>query len=213
MGTYRENLNEWFCNWKCQFVKHKYLILLSLGLLAIAFTLNVFSSHYVDKIPTTSVQDLILDHLPPMDDFWFLFVYGAVAVIAILLVYIIIFKVPEIHIFISQFSLLMLIRSFFIILTHLGQPAGAIAMTNLPWFYQILNYNNDLFFSAHTAYPFLAYLLLRKEKIGFFFLIMTVILAFVVLAMHFHYSIDVFSAIFITYGSYVLGRKLFAPIK
>jgi membrane-associated phospholipid phosphatase len=49
---------------------------------------------------------------------------------------------------------------------------------------------------------FMAFLVFRKETIGKFFLILTAIFSVTVLLMHVHYSIDVFSAFFITYGVY-----------
>jgi hypothetical protein len=91
-------------------------------------------------------------------------------------------------------------------------PAQARVLDNVPWFYQYFNYHNDLFFSAHTAIPFLAFLLYKQEKIGKFFLVMTFVMAFTVLALHQHYSIDVFSAVFITYGTYKAGQWLFGRI-
>jgi hypothetical protein len=42
-----------------------------------------------------------------------------------------------------------------------------------------------------------------------FFLVMSLVLATTALLMHVHYSIDVFSAFFITYGTYHLGEWLF----
>jgi membrane-associated phospholipid phosphatase len=107
--------------------------------------------------------------------------------------------------------LLVLIRSFFISLTHLGIPADAILPSG-PHLWSMIIFKNDLFFSGHTALPFLGFLIFRKEKIRAFFLVMTVILAATVLLMHVHYSIDVFAAFFIAYGSYKFGNIIFKKI-
>jgi hypothetical protein len=211
MYNFKKGWKNWSSSWKNEFAEHKGLIVLSILFLLIALTFNYFSSAYVDRIPTTSVQDLILDHLPTLD-LDFIFVYGLILVMSVWVIYVVFFRVINFHIAVSQFSFLVLIRSFFVILTHLGRPMQAATLDNLPWFYQYFNYNNDLFFSAHTALPFLAFLLYKQEKIGKFFLVMTIILAFTVLGLHQHYSIDVFSAIFITYGSYRAGRWLFRTI-
>ena len=186
MFSFKKREHNWLLSWKKDIAEHKYLIALSILFFIVAMTFNYFSSAYVDKIPTTSVQDLILDHLPTLD-LDFVFVYGLVLIFAVWIIYVFFFRVNEFHIAMSQFSLLVLIRSFFVILTHLGKPAGALVLNNLPWFYQYLNYNNDLFFSAQTAIPFLAFLLYKHEKIGKFFLIMTFVMAFAVLGMHMHY--------------------------
>ena len=90
-------------------------------------------------------------------------------------------------------------------------PAGALVYTAPAWF-TVLDFKNALFFSGHTAVPFLGFLLFRKEKIGIFFLIATIVMALTVLFMHVHYSIDVFAALFITWGSYGIGEWLFRKI-
>ena len=72
-------------------------------------------------------------------------------------------------------------------------------------------YKNDLFFSAHTGIPFLAFLLFNKDNkwISYFFLISSFIMALTVLFMHVHYSIDVFAAYFITYSIYKVTDSIF----
>jgi hypothetical protein len=203
----RAKLKTWFNTWKHELSGHKYLILISLGFLILANIINFLASSYVDKISTTAVPDLILDQIPSLN-LDFIFIYGLLAVILIIIFHVTIFHIKELHTTIFQFSLLILVRSFFMVLTHLGQPADARIITGFPYLFQFLIFRNDLFFSGHTAVPFMAFLLFRKEKISTFFLIMTAILAATVLFMHVHYSIDVFAAFFITYGTYKFGRWL-----
>lgn len=194
--------------WKREISRHKKLIFLSLIFLAIAILLNSTAGNYADKKGTVAIPDLILDNIPTLD-LDFIFVYGFVFILAILLFYPLLFNVKELHIVISQFSLLVLIRSFFISLTHLSLPINALVYKT-PSFFGLFDFKNALFFSGHTAVPFLGFLLFRKEKIGIFFLIMSLVMAFTVLSMHVHYSIDVFSAFFITYGGYKIGEWMFS---
>jgi len=49
----------------------------------------------------------------------------------------------------------------------------------------MLNFSNDLFFSGHTAVPFLGYLLFKEEKIRYVFLALSIMMGGVVLLMHF----------------------------
>lgn len=196
---------KWFKAWKSELLDYKYLILMSLGFLLLANIISFFASTYVDEVRTTVVPDLILDHIPTLD-LDFIFGYGLILIILTIAAYVVIFRIKEFHEVAVQFSLLILVRSFFMVLTHLGKPAAAKAITDLPVIYQFLNFHNDLFFSGHTAIPFMALLLFRKEKIGIFFLIMTIAMAVTVLFLHVHYSIDVFSAFFITYGTYKFGE-------
>ncbi len=196
--------------WRAEFGRHKYLIILSFVFLAASLVLNYVAGDFVNEAITTPVPDMILGHIPTIN-LSFIFLYGYAAVIGVLLLYPLFYKVHEFHIALSQFSLLILVRSFFIILTHLGAPPGAI-LPNMPRLYNLLIFQNDLFFSAHTAVPFLGYLLYRKEKIGKFFLGATIVLAATVLLMHVHYSIDVFAALFIAFGSYKFGEWFFRRI-
>ncbi len=72
-----------------------------------------------------------------------------------------------------------------------------------------MDFKNDLFFSGHTAVPFLGFLLFKNRKVKYTFLGASIIMAITVLLMHVHYSIDVFSAFFITYGTFKIGEWLF----
>lgn len=197
--------------WKFEIRNNKKAIIFSLIFLAIALILNNFAGEYVDeKAKVSAVSDLILDHLPVIN-LSFIFIWGYTLVIAIGLFYVLFFNVKDLHKAISQFSLLVLIRSFFISLTHLSAPVNAIII-KMPHIYNVLVFHNDQFFSGHVAIAFLGFLLFRKEKIGIFFLIATFVMALTVLLMHVHYSIDVFAAVFITYGSFKIGEYMFKRI-
>lgn len=198
-------LKQWYDNWKIELSEHKYLILLSLVFLVFANIINVYAGNYVDSKDAIPVKDIILDNIPTINLEW-IFSYGMIIFLSILLCYVLFLKVKQFHIVAFSFSTLILVRSFFITLTHIGKPSDAAIMTSLPGIYQALNFHNDLFFSGHAALPFMAFLLFRKEKIGPFFLFMTIVLSLTVLIMHLHYSIDVFAAFFITYAIYKFSK-------
>jgi len=203
-------LKEKFHAWRKEVWEHKHLILLSLVFLAIAAVLQYLAGTYTARIETAPVPDLILDHINPIN-LGLIFGYGFMLVIIFLFGYPLFYKVKELHIVVSQFCLLVVLREFFVCLTHLQVPAGAI-LVKFPGVVSLISFQNDLFFSGHTAVPFLGYLLFRKAKIGIFFLIASIVMAVTVLLMHAHYSIDVFSAFFITYGSYKIGEWLFKRV-
>ncbi|MGV8150238.1 MAG: phosphatase PAP2-related protein [Candidatus Woesearchaeota archaeon] len=192
---------DYFKNWKKEIYGHKYLIIISLLFLIFANIMNLYAGRYVDSADVTPVNDMILDNIPTIN-LEGIFSYGMMLFLAILLFYVLIFRVKKFHSAVFSFSTLILVRSIFITLTHLGKPVDAAIITGLPGAYQILNFHNDLFFSGHAALPFMAYLIFRKEKIGILFLITTILFSITVLLMHVHYSIDVFAAFFITYGIY-----------
>jgi hypothetical protein len=203
----KDNFKKWYADWKIELLEYKYFILLSLLLLSLSEILNFYASTYVDKIPAVAVQDLILDNIPTLN-LDFIFVYSYILLLSLITLYTLFFKIKELHKVTILFSLLILTRSIFITLTHLGVPNDARVIVNTSQLYSIFNFRNDLFFSGHVAMPFMAFLIFRKEIIGKIFLLISIILATTVLFMHVHYSIDVFSAFFITYGVYTFGQWL-----
>ena len=192
-------------DWRRELSEYKYLIFLSVMILVIATFLDYLSGVYVTSTNTVHVPDLILDHIGPID-VGFLFVWGYVVFFLALFLYPILFHVRTLHIVICQFSLLIMLRSVFVILTHLQTPPGAIG-GSFPWIFQELNFQNDMFFSGHTAIPYLGFLMYKK-KIRYFFLFGSFLMGTVVLLSHMHYSIDVFGAFFMTYGCYKIGNLL-----
>lgn len=113
-----------------------------------------------------------------------------------------------------SYALLISVRSFFIILTPMRLPPEAVHVSGGFLFQhlgQYLTFEHDLFFSSHTACPFLAFLILRGPWIRLSFLFFSFLLAAAVLLGRLHYSIDVFSAFFITYALFKFEAKFFQP--
>ncbi len=185
-------------------------LLVGLILLASAFLLNHYASVYNDSETFISVGDAILDNIPTynMEFFYSWVMYGLVALVIIYPV----FVKPEIIPFaLKTFAILYFLRSGFIILTDFGPPFGHFYDLSAPG-EDVLShfiFRNDLFFSGHTAVPFMGFLLFRKSKLRWVLLAGTFVEAATVLLMHIHYSIDVFAAPFIASGVYSLSDKLF----
>ncbi len=196
-------------DWRKEIWVHKHLIFYSLVFLAITLVLYSFAGKYVAKTVGVSAPDLILDNIPTLD-LDFIFVYGIVVIVALLFIYPLFFRVKELHKVISHFSLLVMVRSAFITFTHLKIPLNALQF-KIPYILSFLDFQNDLFFSGHTALPFLGFLLF-KNKIRYLFLVTSIIMAVTVLFMHIHYTIDVLSAYFITYGTFKIGEWFFSKI-
>lgn len=193
-----------FRDWIREFLENRYLIGISLVLVAVATYLDYYSGVYVSSTGGVDVPDLILDHVKPID-LSVVFVYGYIGTIVALFSYPFIFHIRTLHAVISQFSLLIMLRSVFMIFTHLETPPNAIHVS-FPWIFGGLSFENDMFFSGHTAIPFLGFLLFRHSPVRYLFLVGSLVMGTTVLAMHLHYSIDVFSAFFITYCSYRMGN-------
>ena len=159
------------------------------------------------------VPDILLDNLPTYN-VSFIFFQGA-AIFICILVAILLLKPKYIPFVVVSTALFFVIRSLFMILTHLSSPGSAT--------YQYVDYEdqvrqvvftlssgNDLFFSGHAGYPFLIALIFWKEwPYKYLFLLISATGAVAVILGHLHYSIDVFSAFFIAYGIYEMAKIFF----
>jgi hypothetical protein len=185
--------------------EYKYLLFISTIIFIIATLIHYASGKYVSSAHTANVPDLILDHIGPVN-VGFFYVYGYIILFSALFTYPGVFHIRTFHVVITQFSLLIVLRAVFVALTHLGTPPDAIPVT-FPWIFRGLSFENDMFFSGHTAIPFLGFLLF-KGPIRYFFLGGSIFMGAVVLLIHVHYSIDVLAAFFMTYCSYKMGSFL-----
>jgi hypothetical protein len=99
---------------------------------------------------------------------------------------------------------LIITRGLFINLTQLPPPDGMLPISSFNTF------GGDLFFSGHVALPFLYALVFWDIKpIRYIFLIASALFGITTLFGRYHYSIDVFSALFIAYGIYVIASRVF----
>lgn len=200
----------WLSQWGQELKYNHKTIIFSLFLLAVSAAITYNAGVYVTEKGEAIASDFILDNFGPYD--WnFLFTYVWLGLVGLMVLYPVFFQVGAVHRMLGQFSFLMIIRSAFISLTHLKTPFDAMSH-GFPGALSFFEFQNDLFFSGHTAVPFLAFLVFKGHKIRWFFLAGSLLMATTVLAMHEHYSIDVFGAYFITYGCYKLAQH-FSPFK
>jgi len=177
-------------------------ILLALSLVA-NFAANVFATNRMGN----PVNDIILDNIPTYNVSALFFQgFGLFLVLAAVLLVI---KPKRLPFALKSLAMFILIRSSFIILTHMGPPANEMFF-DPGTISKKLTAGADLFFSSHTGLPFLAALLFWEHKTyRYLFLALSLIFGAAVLLGHLHYSIDVFSAFFITYGIYHISRTFF----
>lgn len=206
-------IKRWYHQWKELLKEPKFSVSLSagLGILCLAYLISYYATLYTETVSVLSVGDLILDRIPTID-LQYMYTFGIYLVAAVIFLYPIFFK-PELTPFtLKTVAAFILIRAFFISLTHLGAPENYFRLPQLEDQAGLFKffYMNDLFFSGHTGFPFLGALLFWGNKyLRWFLLFMSVAQAMTVLFMHVHYSIDVFSAYFITYSIYVVSDKVF----
>lgn len=186
----------------------EFVISFAVGILAliISLVINYYAGIYATKSASNSVTDIILSNIRVynVDD---MFVYGPlifwVFVSAVLLL-----KPKTIPFTIKSIALFVIIRSISICLTHIGPfPTKVLLESNA---LKDFTFGGDLFFSAHTGLPFLMALVFWKDiKLRILFIASSLFFGTVVLLGHLHYSIDVFSAFFITYTIFHLSEMFF----
>ena len=178
-------------------------------LLALSLMINYLAGTYATTHASNAVNDLILDHLPTYDVDG-IFIYGII-LFFFFVGFLVILRPRRAPFVMKSFSAFILIRSFFVILTHLGPSLQQSPIDINSYIVNTITFNGDLFFSGHTGLPFLMALVFWKDKkLRFTFLALSVFFGVVVLMGHLHYSIDVFSAFFITYGIFHISSWLFA---
>jgi hypothetical protein len=191
-------------DWTRELLECKHLLALSSVFVIVALFADYRCGTYVTAGTAVKVPDLILDRLPPVD-LSFFFTYGYMALIVGMFLCPLFRRVRMLHVVAIQFSILLTLRSLFMIFTHVGTPAGAVTV-HFPGIFSKLYFENDMFFSGHAALPFLGFYLFKQSPLRYVFLVGSIVMGIVVLAMHVHYSVDVFGAFFMTYCSYQMGN-------
>lgn len=172
-----------------------------------SLVINYVAGTYTSLHAGHAVRDIVLDRVPtlPVD---FIFIDGAFIfwafVVAILL------SAPRtIPFVLNTLSLFIVIRSFFVVLTHIGPPADE-AVLDPNRIMDSFTFAGDLFFSGHTGFPFLLCLTFWENRtLRLVFLVSSAIFALAVLLGHLHYSIDVFAAFFITDSIFRIAQRTF----
>lgn len=186
----------------------------SLAWFALALCVQRIAYNYIDtRVTGTHVGDLLLDNLPTLNLDFFIVQMPLMLTLVIILLFI---KNPaRLPFAVKTLSLFIIIRSFFISLTHLGVNLHQVELnvnTIGYGFYEFFYLaKNDFFFSGHVGAPFLfALIFWDRPWIRYLFLTASCVFGISMIFAHMHYSIDIFAAPFITYGILVIAKKLFA---
>jgi len=187
-----------------------YSSLIGVLFFSLSLFVNDYSSDYATKMAISGnyVQDILLSNLPVFNVG---FIVNNMAVMFLIFILVLLFMEPKkMSFFFKTVALFIVIRSGFVMLTHLGifPERSYLDPDDLLNFFNI---GGDYFFSGHTGLPFLAALIFWDEKwIRYTFLIASIVFGASVILGHLHYSIDVFSAFFITYTIFHIAKKFFA---
>lgn len=177
---------------------------LGLAALAVSLVLNYYLGmlSHAQGAQAHPSPDLLFRYLP-LWDMRFFYVWGFGFFIALAVAAALLLERPRLGKLAWGFALLIAVRAVFIVLTPMRLPYEALPITGYAIYDAVgtkLTFEHDLFFSSHTAMPFLAYLLYRDKRLKAVFLGLSVLMAATVLLSRLHYSIDVFAAYFITYA-------------
>jgi len=185
----------------------------ALAVLAFSMAVNYWAGRFADIRGETAhtSPDLLLSFLPVVD-LRLLFVWGFAAFVIFAVAAVVWSEGKRAAYVVWMYALLVLVRSLFIILTPMKAPEGMLEMAGDPLFDKLgryLTFKHDLFFSSHTALPYLGFLVFRHPGVRWILMGLSVLLAATVLLCRVHYSIDVVAAYFITYAVYRLELRHF----
>ena len=191
---------------------HIVLFFNSILLLLLALLVQGYANNYVDYAQSTPVGDILLNNLPTINVGFF--IVQGVLILTLIIVFLFLVFPEYIFFTIKSLALFIVIRSFFISLTHLGINPNQLILNPNGIGFGVYNFfystKTDFFFSGHTGVPFLFAFIFWKEKFWrYFFFTVSFIFGASMLLTHTHYSIDVFAAPFITYSIFVISKYLF----
>jgi hypothetical protein len=189
-----------------------YFVSRSIALVCLSSLLTIYARQYADLHASNPVTDLVLSNIRAYD-VGGIFIFGGIGMI-VLTAIVVLSRPNYIPFATSTIALFYMTRSICITLTHI-KPSPTIidhsySGTILESISDSLYNGSDLFFSGHVGLPFLMALIFWNIPLQrYVFLCLSVFFAFVVLLGHIHYSIDVFSAYFITYTIYHISAYTF----
>lgn len=193
--------------------KFVFSYVLSVISLIVGSYIGYYATVYATDSMSSPVTDIILSNIRVFDVDG-IFTYGPIIMWVLLIVYLLV-RPNKVPFTIKSVALFIITRAIFISMTHIGafttnphlDPTSVVSS-----YFSI--YGGDLFFSGHTGLPFLFALIFWEYKpLRYVFICASIFFGIIVLLGHFHYSIDVFSAFFITYGIYHIASRWFKKDK
>lgn len=185
---------------------------LSLAALAGSLLLNAAALRYVEIAGSRASPnpDILLGLLPVVDTRP-VYVWGAAGFIVLAIAACLTVERDRAAYIARLYAALIAVRSGVMVLTPMHVPAGEMGLDGhtAQAVARFFTAHNDLFFSLHTALPFLGFLAFRATALKRACLGFSIGLAAAVLLGRNHYSVDVAGAYLITYSVF---RLVPAPV-
>jgi hypothetical protein len=185
----------------------RYSLLSATVLLLGSLFVNFFAGVYATEKASNPVTDIVLSNTRAYD-LDGIFIWGSWILVAFI-AYLCFRRPKQAPFVMKSIALFVLVRALFISMTHLG-PFPTAAVINPQSFIRYFVFGGDLFFSGHTGLPFLMGLVFwRNKKLRYAFISISIFFGIIVLLAHLHYTIDVLSAFFISYGIFHIAEVVF----
>ena len=199
----------WLQKWKSVTEEKEFIksLVFAFLFLLISLYINFIAGTYATERASLAVTDIILSNTKALDVDG-IFIYGPIVLFTFVTI-LFLHEPKKLPFTLKSIALFTVIRSVFISLTHLGPflTQTTVASGNL---ISKFTFGGDLFFSGHTGIPFLMALIFWQNKtLRYVFLVYSFFMGTVVLLGHYHYSIDVLAAFFITYTIFHITEFLF----
>ncbi len=186
-----------------EFLKHKQFYV-GLFIFIVSIVLNILDSWYLlgvypGQLPV--VYDLILNNIPYYN---VAYLYDLFLILTVILFAVFIFHKKDenkIGYYLFLFGAYYIIRSFFLILTPLSNPAGNYNQIFNGWFFSI-----GVYPSGHVGTCFLILLLTKGVYRYLIFLLFLGVLISLFLSRG-HYSIDILSGVIFSFAVFAFGQK------
>lgn len=205
LTTLIELRQEWQDAWQSTPFRRKVIT----GLLFVTVILSAFPIFFqtIEKRNGFALNDPLLRWLPAHNVSLALFIIiWALCLLAIYRAA----KHPYIFLtFLWAYILLSVMRILSITLVPLNPPVGLIGLVDPigNFFYGEKFVTKDLFFSGHTSTVFLLYLCLPGKKDKKIALAVTILVGFLLLVQHVHYTLDVLGAFLFAWIAYWVARR------
>lgn len=196
--------------WKSKGYKRSFY--LAVLLVVLSLLVQIGAGHYSARASQKAnfAGDLFLDNLPVVN-LDFIVVPGAL-LFWIFGCFLLSLEPRRLLLGMKAIALLIIFRSFFVSLTHIGiYPTQIPQQGELGYaFYNSISFQGNFFFSGHTAFPFMMGLIFLDNKFWRrFFFLASAFFGISMLLAHAHYSIDVFAAPFMAYGIWKIAARIF----